>query len=293
MNLPMNLPVRCKKAVPLSKHTTFLIGGPAQYWVEPADAAQLERLLAWCRKNKKNVRIIGAGSNILASDRGVKGVIVRLTGPFFTAISRTRGGCLVGAGTTLASLVAYCTQQGLSGAEFLSGIPGTVGGALAGNAGTRDKSIGDLVEFVLGLDYNGAMRKLTAADLAFSYRSSNLNDCVIVQACLKLVKRNKAAIRNTIARYAEARKKDQGPGWRSAGCVFKNPKSDSAGRLIDACGFKGARIGSAVVSRRHANFILNEGRATSADVLALMRRITAGVQRRFGIRLEPEIKIWR
>ena len=289
----MKCPVKFKKGELLSNHTTFRIGGGAQYWAEPKDVAQLAELLFWCRKNKIRVRVIGSGSNILVPDHGLRGVVVRLNTSFFTTISKMDRLCLVGAGTQLSSFIAYCTRQGLSGVEFLSGIPGTVGGALVGNAGTKDKSIGDLVEFVIVMDYNGHIRKQSAADLDFSYRHSNIYDCVVLQACLKLVKKNKTIIRTTIARFVYARRKSQGKSWRSAGCCFKNPQGDSAGRLIDACGLKGARRGNAVVSYTHANFILNDGNATASDVLALIRLIKAKVKKRFGIRLEPEIKIWR
>ena len=289
----MNLPVKYRRTELLSKHTTFQIGGLAQYWAEPKDVAQLARLFSWCKKNKKRVRVIGAGSNILAVDQGVCGVVVCLNSSSFTAISKVGRFCLVGAGVLLPALISYCTQQGLSGAEFLCGIPGTLGGAIAGNAGTKDKSIGDLVEFVIVMDYNGNIRKQSAADLDFTYRNSNLKNCVVLQACLKLVKKDKTIIRANIARYALARRMSQGKGWLSAGCCFKNPSGDSAGRLIDACGLKGSRRGQAIISNSHANFILNDGRATASDVLALIRRIKRSVKKRFGISLELEIKIWR
>jgi UDP-N-acetylmuramate dehydrogenase len=194
---------------------------------------------------------------------------------------------------TLSGLIDFCSSNGLSGVEFLIGIPGTIGGAIAGNAGTKDKSIGDLVEFVDVMDYNGQINRMKRTDLKFSYRNSNLANRVILQACLKLVKRNKKAIRDTVSRYISARRVSQGAGWFSAGCCFKNPPGDSAGRLIDACGFKGARCGNAMVSQRHANFILNGGGAKASDVMTLMRRISRKVKNRYGIRLEPEIKIWR
>ena len=286
-------PIKVKRAEPLDKHTSFKIGGKAQFWSEPKDVQQLARLLSWCTKYKKRVRIIGAGSNILVSDRGVSGIVVKLNSAPLAAIKRIGSRVIVGAGTPLAGLAAFCIRSGLSGVEFLSGIPGTVGGAIVGNAGTKDKSIGDLVEFVVVMDYNGQVNRMKRTDLKFSYRSSNLAKCVVLQACLKLVKRDKAAIRRTISMYVSARRASQGAGWLSAGCCFKNPPGDSAGRLIDACGFKGARCGNAMVSKKHANFILNDGSASASDVMALMRRISQKVKKRYGIRLEPEIKIWR
>jgi UDP-N-acetylmuramate dehydrogenase len=293
MNSQAIFPIKYKCAEPLDKHTSFKIGGIAQYWAQPRDVRQLARLLAWCKKHKKRVRIIGAGSNILVSDRGVSGIVVKLDSAPLAAIKRIGSRVIVGAGRPLAGLVAFCARSGLSGAEFLSGIPGTVGGAIVGNAGTKDKSIGDLVEFVVVMDYNGQVNKIKRTDLKFSYRSSNLAKCVVLQACLKLVKRDKCAIRRTISGYVSSRRASQGAGWLSAGCCFKNPPGDSAGRLIDACGFKGARSGNAMVSKKHANFILNDGSASAADVMALMRRISQKVKKRYGIRLEPEIKIWR
>jgi UDP-N-acetylmuramate dehydrogenase len=292
MNSQAIFPIKYRCAEPLDKHTTFRIGGNAQYWAEPKDTRQLAHLVAWCREHKKRVRIIGSGSNILVPDRGVSGIVVKLSSASFRTIERSGARITVGAGMPLAGLVSFCVRSGLSGVEFLSGIPGTVGGAIAGNAGTKDMSIGDLVEFVDIMDYNGQVKRMDR-NLEFSYRSSNLSGCVILQARLKLVNRDKKAIRRIISGYVSSRRASQGAGWRSAGCCFKNPDGDSAGRLIDACGFKGARCGSAVVSQRHANFILNDGGAKASDVMALMRRISRKVKKRYGIRLEPEIKIWR
>lgn len=181
----------------------------------------------------------------------------------------------------------------MSGAEFLHGIPGTVGGAVAGNAGTRDRAIGDLVEFVVVMDYNGRVSKLQAPEIGFAYRRSGLGNVIILQACMRLSRKAPSVIRRRIAQYARMRRLTQGAGWRSAGCCFKNPGSESAGRLIDACGLKGSRCGRAVVSRMHANFILNDGGAAASDVRCLMRRITSAVKKKFNIRLEPEIRIWQ
>ncbi|HQO38302.1 MAG TPA: UDP-N-acetylmuramate dehydrogenase [Candidatus Omnitrophota bacterium] len=293
MNLRSNFPVPIKKRVRLCRHTTFGIGGPAQFWAEPGDVSELADLAAWCKKNRTRLRVIGAGSNILVADRGVSGVVARLGAPGFTVVRRAGERVIVGAGAPLARLVAFCSRQGLSGVEFLHGIPGTVGGAVAGNAGTKDAAIGDLVEFVIVMDYNGRVSKRSAADIGFSYRCSGLENVIILQVCLKLVGRDPGAIRRRIAEYAAARRAGQGAAWRSAGCCFKNPRGTSAGRLIDACGLKGRRCGSAVVSGVHANFILNKGGARASDVLMLMRCIRETVKKRFGILLEPEIKIWR
>ncbi|HOU35809.1 MAG TPA: UDP-N-acetylmuramate dehydrogenase [Candidatus Omnitrophota bacterium] len=293
MSLQQNCPVPYKKKVRLSRHTTFGIGGPAQFWAEPGDVSALSDLVRWCRTRRMRIRVIGAGSNILVADRGVKGFVVKLNAPCFCGIARVNGRVIAGAGAPLARLIAFCAGAGLSGAEFLHGIPGTVGGAVAGNAGSGTLSIGDLVEFVVVMDYNGKISKLEAKDIGFSYRRSGLDNVIVLQVCMRLSVCAPSVIRRRIAQYARMRRLTQGSGWRSAGCCFKNPGSESAGRLIDACGLKGSRCGRAVVSRIHANFILNDGRAAASDVRRLMRRITSAVKKKFGIRLEPEIRIWQ
>ncbi|MCU0650814.1 MAG: UDP-N-acetylmuramate dehydrogenase [Candidatus Omnitrophica bacterium] len=293
MNLHAGLPVKYKAREPLKKHTTFGIGGPCQYWAEPRNYPDLARLIAWSKKNNKRVFVIGAGSNLLVSDAGVRGVVIRLSSAAFRGISMRNNYVCAGAGSALSKLSAFCAAAGLSGLEFLTGIPGTVGGAIAGNAGTKDKSIGDLVEFVKVMDYNGKIKTIKRKAAHFGYRSSGLYGFIVLQAGFMLVKKDRRTIRTNITGYARARKASQGAGWRSAGCCFKNPPGDSAGRLIDACGFKGAACGNASVSQIHANFILNDGNARCRDVVALMQRIASKVKKKYGIVLEPEIKIWR
>jgi len=167
MKLPLDCPVPYKKEVCLSRHTTFGIGGCAQFWAEPEDAAALAELLRWCKNRSLPVRVIGAGSNILVADRGVKGFVVKLSSPYFCKITRLGNRVLAGAGVGLGRLITFCTGQGLSGVEFLQGIPGTVGGALVGNAGTATQAIGDLVEFVVVMDYNGWVSNVPAANIDF------------------------------------------------------------------------------------------------------------------------------
>jgi len=293
MILLKNFPKCFKRGELLKEHTTFKIGGPAQFWARPLNLDDLAGVLLWCKKNKKPFRVIGGGSNLLVYDKGVRGVVCELNTPFFTAVASRGVLVFAGAGASLSRLISFCTANKLSGVEFLTGIPGTLGGAIVGNAGTKDKSVGDLVEFVVVMDYNGSLRKVYGRDLIFSYRDSNIRDSVVLLACLKLLKKDGRAIKNSIASYAADRRRNQGRSWLSAGCVFKNPPGDSAGRLIDACGLKSARRGGAVVSETHANFILNSGEAKASDVAFLMRRAVTSVYKRYGIRLEPEIKIWR
>ncbi|MDD5771722.1 MAG: UDP-N-acetylmuramate dehydrogenase, partial [Candidatus Omnitrophica bacterium] len=220
-------------------------------------------------------------------------LVIRLAGSFFKHIYRDGRFLECGAALKLNRLLAYAEDNALTGLEFLAGIPGTVGGAIAGNAGAWGKAIGDRVEEVRLLDMKGKPRIFVRGELKFSYRSSNLDKCVIVSARLKLGKGEKGAIGSRIKGYLLRRSETQGSGLPNAGCVFKNPAKGPAGKLIDACGLKGACRGGAVISNKHANFILNREKADSGDVLFLMDLMRRRVWQKFKIRLKPEIKIWK
>ena len=281
----------------LKDFTTFKIGGPAKSFLRPADISRLRRVIKNSRERGEKVLVLGAGSNILADDRGVDAVVIKLDAKCFQGINNYGEIVEVGAGKPLSRLLAYCAQKGLSGAEFLAGIPGTVGGALAMNAGislNKGKlAIGDLVERVLVLDYNNNLKVLERAKLKFGYRQSNLAKYVILGASFKLFPREPGFVKSKLSEYLSLRKAAQDWAWPNAGCVFKNPENDSAGRLIDSCGLKGRRIGGAQVSRKHANFILNVEHASSRDVLVLMREIKKTVKIKHKIILKNEIKIWK
>lgn len=312
MNWPKNLKGRVKLKEPLKKHTTFQIGGAAQFFIEPEDPGDLKLLLNLLKRDKIPFRIIGAGSNILVDDYGVNGAVLRLNSPYFKKAEFKGLNLDVGAGLLINRLVWLTHKHGLSGAEFLVGIPGTVGGALMMNAGISEKgkstclppafrtgrdrqvkSIGDLVANITVADYNGNIKTLNRKDIQFGYRESSLSKYIILRARLKLVKKDKNKIRDTIKKYLGYRKDTHDLSRPSAGCIFKNPEGFSAGQLIDLCGLKGKRIQDARVSLKHANFILNLGRARAKDVFKLMKLITKEVEDRFDIILKPEIKIWQ
>jgi UDP-N-acetylmuramate dehydrogenase len=282
---------------PLGARTTWRIGGRAEFLLHPASVDELRQACALARENGVRVLVLGRGSNILVADGMVKGLVVCLDGPAFSGIQRFGTAVVAGAGVPLARLLSCCRRWGLGGLEFLTGIPGTVGGACALNAGVTvrgaQKAIGDCIECVWVLDYNNTVRLVEARALAFSYRTARLGSAIVLAARFGLRRRACAAIAKDIAGFRARRMRSQ--DWRlpSAGCVFKNPSGDSAGRLIDSCGLKGRRIGGAVISAKHANFILNTGTASCADVLALMRLARQQVQRRYRIRLEPEIRLWK
>jgi len=277
---------------PLWKHTTFKIGGPAKYFIIPFDTQELICALNFASLNKIPFLVIGAGSNLLVSDKGIEGVVVKLSSEVFKKISFKDTALEAGAGCLLSSLINEAQQKGLAFLEFLTGIPGTVGGALVMNAGIPGKSISDFVEEVTVMDYSGKIKVLKRADIDFGYRRSSLSDCIVLSVNLKCVRCNALDIKSRIKDYLDARKNSQELNLPSAGCVFKNPSIGPAGRLIDSCGLKGKMIGSARVSDKHANFIVNTGRAKAEDVFALMKLIIKDVESKFNVTLEPEIKIW-
>lgn len=277
-----------------SEHTTFKLGGPAKFFIEPKDTAELRLILGYVRKYKLSLFVIGAGSNILIRDKGIDGVVLQLSSPYFREFIFNGKHLKAGSGVMLSQLLNATEKQGLSGLEFLAGIPATVGGALIMNAGIsgKSKNIGSLVENVTVMNYNGNIKLLKKQALRFGYRTSNLSKYIILNARLNLFKKDKQTVKNRIAEYINYRKVTQDISKPSAGCIFKNPKMTSAGRLIDLCGLKGKRIGGACISKRHANFILNLGNARASDVLRLMNLIIKRVKNKFNVTLEPEIKIW-
>jgi len=293
MNWLKKLDAKIKKKVRLCKYTTFKIGGCADYVIEPKDEANLRKLLVFARKAKLRVLVIGAGSNILACDSRIRGIVIRLSSPHFRKILVKGNFIDVGAGCAVSRVILRAARSGLGGAEFLTGIPATLGGAIAMNAGTKDASIGEIVEKLSVMDYNGRKFTLSRNRVKFKYRDAGLGRYIILGARLVLEKSPKAKIYSKMSAYMLARRRSI--DWRhpSAGCVFKNPAGDSAGRLIDSCGLKGKKVGGAEVSRKHANFIVNTGSATCADVLMLMKQVKSAVRARFAVTLRPEIKIWR
>ena len=295
MNWWRNLKGRIRLAELLKNHTTFKIGGPAKFFIEPQDPNDLRLLLSLVKRYNLSLFVIGRGSNLLISDKGINGVVLRLNAPYFKKLSYRDNYLNAGSGVLLSRVVLFTQDHGLSGAEFLAGIPGTVGGALAMNAGIarKIKNIGDLVETVTVLDYNGKIKTLHKKDIEFGYRRSSLSKYIILGTSIRLVKENKKKIIERIKKYINYRKSTQDLSKPSAGCIFRNPTGHSAGRLIDLCGLKGKRVGDAGVSLKHANFILNLENAASRDVIKLMDCIRKKVNNKFNINLTPEIKIWQ
>jgi len=283
--------VRLKE--PLRNKTTFKIGGPAKFFIEPRDSTDLKLLITCAKRYKIPILVIGSGSNILISDKGVRAIVLQLNSPFFKRILYNGNFLKAGCGLSLNELIQAAREHSLSGVEFSAGIPGTVGGALSMNAGAWGKNIGDLVESAEVMDYNGKIKILNKKDIKFGYRKSSLRKFMILSVCIKLTKKNRKEIKGNINKYLAYRRNTQDVSLPNAGCIFKNPPGKFAGRLIDLCGLKGGRRGNAFVSWRHANFILNQGNAHASDVLKLMNLIKNRVKQKFNIKLEPEIKIWK
>jgi len=277
---------------PLAMHTWFQLGGPAEYFAEPADADQLIALLQRCREEEVPVRVLGAGSNILVRDEGVPGMVARLAAPAFGDI-RVEGQTVVArGGATLGHVITTAVHQGLAGLETLIGIPGTLGGALHGNAGAHGGDIGQWTSQATVITQAGEVLQRGRDDLVFEYRQSSLDELVILEAEFQLEEDDPRELARRMQKHWIVKKASQPMGHQSAGCVFRNPRGASAGELIDEAGLKGTRIGGAVVSDRHANFIVAEPECTSQDVLRLIDLVRAQVHERLGVELERELEVW-
>jgi len=279
---------------PLCQHTYFRIGGPCKALISPLDAEELKKILDFARTKGVKYFIIGRGSNLLVKDEGFDGLAIRLSESDFSSVRFSQDEACVGSGMKLSRFCELLAEAGLSGLEFLSGIPGTVGGAAMMNAGGKFGSIGERIEQVKVMDPEGEIRFLTKSDLKFGYRSSNLEDMIILEARFSLERDEETKILRRIKSFRDEKKSKQDLSSPSAGCVFKNPRGTqpkSAGELIELSGLKGKTIGGARVSEAHANFIINTGDAKASDVLELMDIIQKKVETDHGIRLEPEVKV--
>jgi len=292
-----------EKNEPLSRHTSFKIGGAAKYLLTPIDSDDLSGTIEFLNNNGLGFRVIGKGSNLLVSDSKIPHAVIKLDSKYFKRIEKFGNVVYAAAGATLAGFCNFTHANGLSGCEFLTGIPGTIGGALIMNAGVRSitpafggkyRSIANIVIKITIMDYDGKTSIISAKEADFAYRSSQLKDKIILGAWFELKPSGKDDIIKNTRDFWDKRAFNQDYSLPNAGCVFKNPKDInlSAGALIERCGFKGFRIGDAEVSTKHANFILNKGRATSSDVKQIIIMVQKKVNDEFGVTLEPEVEIW-
>jgi UDP-N-acetylenolpyruvoylglucosamine reductase len=276
---------------PLSSHTTWRIGGKARWFSRVKTEAALGKLLEAAAASGEPVALLGMGSNILVVDEGFPGYVVRLEGDFLRVAVE---GPIVtaGGGAVLGGVCAAAARAGLSGLEPISGIPSSIGGAVRINAGAYGGEIFDVLESVRLITRSGLRREAAAGEIAHKYRWTALIETkeIVTRATLRLTPASRETIEEKTRSVSEKRRGAL-PSEPNAGSVFKNPPGDYAGRLIEACGLKGAREGGAEVSPRHANVIVNRAGATSKDVLALMRRMRDSVSDKFGITLVPEVEM--
>ena len=285
---------KLKREEPLALKTTMRVGGAARVYAEPASVADLQALLRKAHGQGVDVFMLGRGSNLIVPDEGVDGLVIALAHESGARFDPDENGRVwVGAGLRLKNLCGLAAKAGLVGFEFLEGIPGNVGGALRMNAGAMGGWMFDVVEEVQLMTMAGEVRTLERSAMHVAYRHcAELQEAIALGARLRPAAQAEAdAVKRQMDAYSRKRHESQ-PREPSAGCIFKNPAGTSAGRLIDEAGLKGERIGDAEVSPVHANFIVNRGRATGADVLALIRRVRAHVREAKGVDLEPEALLY-
>lgn len=280
-----------QKNVPLKNYTTFKIGGPAKYFFTAKTKEDLIKAISIAKKNKLPFFILGGGSNLLVSDKGFKGLVIKILNTKYK-IQNTK--IYAEAGTPLALIVFEAAKNNLTGFEWAVGIPGTIGGAVRGNAGTKDQSIKDVVEKVEVLDTKeGKIKFFRIKNCKFAYRDSIFKhnpNLIILSVVLQLKKSKKSEIQKEIKKKLRYKIKVQPLNFPSAGSIFKNPQDFSAGELIEKCGLKGKRIQNVEISKKHANFIINLGNGKAKDVIKLIKIIKEKVKEKFGIILEEEIQ---
>ena len=274
---------------PLAALTSLCIGGPADALVSPEDVHDVCRIVRQAQTARIPIMVLG-GTNLLVQDGGIRGIVLSLANLAAIEIEDTRL-VFVEAGARMPVLLGFAVHHGLSGLEWAAGIPGTVGGAVVMNAGTKLGEMQDCLDAIQMVDPEGRLVTYAAADMAFAYRSVSLPEGVVVGAWLRLTPASRETIDSRTKSYLQYRKRSQPLSQPNAGSVFKNPQGTTAGRLIEDAGLKGYRVGDAQISTKHANFIVNLGQARSADVLQLIETIQRDVSRQTGVMLELEWKV--
>lgn len=278
--------------VSLSRYTTWKIGGRADYLVQPTDDDELSAVLTLLDQESMPWLVIGNGSNILVGDRGIRGVVIKMSNAYAQTEWRENQ-VTTAAGKMLPALALEAAERGLSGLEFAAGIPGSIGGAVRMNAGAYGNNIGDFVTKVEALEYSGARRILMASDITFAYRNSSLFDLplVVCRVTLSLSSGSRDESLARIKDLSQQRSLNQPLEYPSCGSVFRNPPNDHAGRLIELANLRGLQIGGAAVSKKHGNFIVNLGGARAKDVQELIAEVQERVYAYSGVNLEPEVRL--
>jgi len=280
---------------PMKDHTSLAIGGPADILVSPSDPLSVKNIAMVSRGKNIPVMVLGGGTNVLVSDSGIEGVVINFKSFRMIHVLREEGNeveLFVEAGAPLQMLVNFCREKGYSGLEGLTGIPGTFGGAICGNAGSYGCEIKDVVQSVVIMYPDGRLDRRETAALGFGYRTSGIKPAdIVLNATIKLNKDDKDAVAGRMQKFLAEKLKTQPISARSAGCVFKNPTAGPAGKLIEEAGCKGMKIGGIEVSSVHANFFVNSGNGTASDYMGLMHEVALIVEKKKGVVLEPEIRL--
>lgn len=276
---------------PMSKHTTFRIGGPADYFTIPQNAEEIKKIIAACNELKVPYYILGNGSNLLVGDKGFRGVVIQVY-KNMSEVQAEGERIYAKAGALLSKVAAEALGHGLKGAEFASGIPGTLGGAVVMNAGAYGGEMRHVLESATVLTTDGEVITLSAEELELGYRTSVVakKSYIVLEAVLKLEAGNTDEIRSYMEELKGKRVTKQPLEYPSAGSTFKRPEGYFAGKLIEDAGLRGFRVGDAQVSEKHCGFVINRGKATAEDVISLMEQVSDKVEAVTGIRLEPEVK---
>lgn len=281
-----------RREEPMQQHTWLRVGGPAELFFSPRTSDELFAVVRFCRAQQIPMHILGGGSNILVRDEGIRGAVIRLMEPLLCSVSVSGNQVTAEGGAPLSHVVSAAVRAGLSGIEHLVGVPGTVGGAVVGNSGGRLGDIGQVVRAATVLTQAGEVAERRGDELTFSYRTSNLRDLIVLSVTLELVAEDTDELTRRMRKNWIMKRSTQPLADQSAGCIFRNPRGLSAGALIEQCGLKGTGCGKARISDRHANFIVTEAGATSADVWKLIEKIQGAVAGKFSVQLELEIKTW-
>lgn len=281
-----------RKNVPLAMHTWLQLGGNAEYFAEPRTQEELLALLVRAREEEVPIKVLGVGSNILVSDDGVPGVVIRLTAPEYGEIRNEGTTVFAGGGAKLGRVITHAVHAGLAGLENLIGIPGTVGGALHGNAGTQSGDIGQWLARVTLTNLSGEVFQWSREEITFNYRRSSLEDVIILSAEFLLEEDAPLELSKRLQKLWIVRKTSQPMGHQCSGCLFRDPMGISAGELIEKSGLKGARIGGAVIFERNPNFVVAEPECTPNDVARLIDFVREQIAKETEIELELEIEKW-
>jgi len=276
----------------LAPYTWFRLGGPSEFFGEPTSIGELTALVARCHADGIPIRVIGGGSNLLIREAGVKGLVLHLSAPEFSQITVAGRILSAGGGAKLGHVISTAVREGLGGLEQLVGIPGTIGGALRGNAAWGGSDMGQWVHSATVLTRTGEVVVHHRDDLRFSYRHSSLDELVILSAEFELESQSSAELTKRLQKTWIVKKSNEPPGTENAGCVFKDVGGASAASLIEAAGLKSSAVGKAAVSEQNANYIVARPGATSADVLELIEMLKAGVEQRCGVELETALEVW-